>query len=147
MIGNVGSVSDIFGFEHKNSNDFSELESITKSACEFISNKYSFDMIGMTIRNQIHATHNQLGGIIKVSDKYYFGRSYNLEIIDRLGGGDAFVSGLLHGLIKNYRPDQMINFANACFALTQTIKGDVNYFEEEEIIGFSSINYRGHIKR
>ena len=147
LIGNVGSVSDIFGFEYKNSNDFTELESITKSACEFISNKYSFDMIGMTIRNQIHATHNQLGGIIKVNDKYYFGRSYNLEIIDRLGGGDAFVSGLLHGLINNFKNDEIISFANACFALTQTIKGDVNYFDEDDITDFSSKNYLGHIKR
>ena len=117
------------------------------SACDFISNKYSFDMVGMTIRNQINATQNQLGGIIKIKDKFHSGKFYDLEIIDRLGGGDAFVSGLLHGLIKNYRPDQMINFANACFALTQTIKGDVNYFQEEEIMDFSSINYRGHIKR
>ena len=104
-------------------------------------------MIGMTIRNQIHATHNQLGGVIRVNEKYYYGRSYDLEIIDRLGGGDAFVSGLLHGLINNYKNDQIINFANACFALTQTIKGDVNYFEEDDIIDFSSKNYTGYIKR
>ena len=147
LIANIGSVSDVFGFEYKSSNDFKELELITKSACEFISNKYSFDMIGMTIRNQIHATHNQLGGVIRVNEKYYYGRSYDLEIIDRLGGGDAFVSGLLHGLINNYKNDQIINFANACFALTQTIKGDVNYFEENDIIDFSSKNYSGYIKR
>lgn len=147
LIGNIGSISDIFGFKYNSTSEFKELESISMSACDFISNKYSFDLVGMTIRNQINATHNQLGGIIKIKDKFHSGRFYDLEIIDRLGGGDAFVSGLLHGLIKNYRPDQMINFANACFALTQTIKGDVNYFEEEEIIDFSSINYTGHIKR
>ena len=70
-----------------------------------------------------------------------------MEIIDRVGGGDAFVSGLLHGLINSYKNNQIINFANACFALTQTIKGDINYFEEDEIIDFSSKNYSGHIKR
>ena len=49
--------------------------------------------------------------------------------------------------INNYKNDQIINFANACFALTQTIKGDVNYFEEDDIIDFSSKNYSGYIKR
>ena len=147
LIANIGSVSDVFGFNYKNSTDFEELESISKSACEYILNKYSFDVIGMTIRNQIHATHNQLGGVLRINEKYYYGRSYDLEIIDRVGGGDAFVSGLLHGLINSYKNNQIINFANACFALTQTIKGDINYFEEDEIIDFSSKNYSGHIKR
>ncbi len=147
LIANIGSVSDVFGFNYKNSTDFKELESISQSACEFISNRYSFDVIGMTIRNQIHATHNQLGGVLRINEKYYYGRSYDLEIIDRVGGGDAFVSGLLHGLINSYKNNQIINFANACFALTQTIKGDINYFEEDEIIDFSSKNYSGHIKR
>ena len=147
LIANIGSVSDVFGFNYKNSTDFKELESISQSACEYILNKHSFDVIGMTIRNQLHATHNQLGGVLRINEKYYYGRSYDLEIIDRVGGGDAFVSGLLHGLINSYKNNQIINFANACFALTQTIKGDINYFEEDEIIDFSSKNYSGHIKR
>lgn len=147
LIANIGSISDVFGFNYKNSTDFKELESISQSACEYILNKHSFDVIGMTIRNQLHATHNQLGGVLRINEKYYYGRSYDLEIIDRVGGGDAFVSGLLHGLINSYKNNQIINFANACFALTQTIKGDINYFEEDEIIDFSSKNYSGHIKR
>ena len=127
LIGNIGSISDIFGFKYNNTNDFKELESISMSACDFISNKYSFDMVGMTIRNQINATQNQLGGIIKIKDKFHSGKFYDLEIIDRLGGGDAFVSGLLHGLIKNYRPDQMINFANACFESSKLVSFVVSF--------------------
>ena len=54
---------------------------------------------------------------------------------------------IIKSLYNNYKNDQIINFANACFALTQTIKGDVNYFEEDDIIDFSSKNYSGYIKR
>ena len=147
LIGNIGSVSDIFGFKDNKVNSFSDLEKITYDASEFISDKYSFDLIAMTIRNQINATQNQLGGLIKIEDEYLYGKSYEMQIIDRLGGGDAFVSGILHGLLNNQKPQEIINFSNACFAITQTINGDINYFEERDIMEFSSDNYFGHIKR
>jgi len=147
LIGNIGSISDVFGYKYKSSNNFSELEQITQDACEFISKDFSFDLIGLTIRNQINATYNQLGGLIKVDGNYFIGKSFEMDIIDRIGGGDAFSSGIIHGLIKGYNPQKIINFSNSCFALTQTIKGDINYFNEEDILEFGSDNYRGHIKR
>lgn len=147
LIGNTGSISDIFGYKYKSSNNFSELENTTKDACEFISKDFSFDLIALTIRNQINATYNQLGGLIKVDGKYFNGKSFEMDIIDRIGGGDAFSSGIIHGLIKGYNPQEIINFSNSCFALTQTIKGDINYFDEEDILEFGSDNYSGHIKR
>ena len=147
LIGNVGSISDIFGYKYKPSNNFSELKKITKDACEFISKDFSFDLIGLTIRNQINATQNQVGGLIKINNNYFIGKSFKLDIIDRLGGGDAFSAGIIHGLINGYDPGKIIGFSNSCFAITQTIKGDVNYFNEEDIFEFGSNNYSGHIKR
>ena len=123
------------------------MENTTKDACEFISKDFSFDLIGLTIRNQINATYNQLGGLIKVDGKYFNGKSFEIDIIDRIGGGDAFSSGIIHSLIKGYNSQEIINFSNSCFALTQTIKGDINYFDEEDILEFGSDNYSGHIKR
>ncbi len=147
LIGNIGSISDIFGYKYKSSNNFSELEKITQDACEFISKDFSFDLVGLTIRNQINATHNQLGGLIKVNGNYFFGKTFEMNIIDRIGGGDAFSSGIIHGLIKAYNPQKIIDFSNSCFALTQTIKDDINYFDQKDIIEFGSDNYKGYIKR
>ena len=64
-MGNIGSVNDVFDAKIKTQNDFNALTEATKKAIDFISQSGNFETIAMTIRQQINATENILGGMVK----------------------------------------------------------------------------------
>lgn len=61
-------------------------------------------------------------------------RLFTFNILDRVGGGDAFASGLIYAMMKNYKPMDMINFAVASSAIKHTIRGDGNITDDAESI-------------
>ena len=58
------------------------------------------------------------------------------QIVDRVGGGDAFAAGVLHGIVNQSSLQQIISFATAASALKHTVHGDCNAFSEKEILEF-----------
>ena len=119
----------------------------TKNAIDFASHLGDFDTIAMTIRQQINATENVLSGMIKEGGKALTSLTIPTKIKDRLGGGDAFAAGILHGKLSGWESQKTVNFATASFAITQTLKGDINYLCEKEIQSVSEGNFEGHVKR
>ena len=60
-------------------------------------------------------------------DKFYSEKSYeNIEIIDRIGSGDAYVAGVLYGILKFNDTEKALKYGNACGAIKNTITGDNN---------------------
>ncbi len=59
---------------------------------------------------------------------------YTFNILDRVGGGDAFASGLIYAMLNNYKPMDMINFAVASSAIKHTIHGDANITDDVSTI-------------
>ncbi|WP_440897655.1 PfkB family carbohydrate kinase [Amphibacillus sp. Q70] len=88
-----------------------------------------------TKRNNISATHNALKGYLYADDTLYQSKTYDIDhIIDRVGGGDAFVAGILHGYINEWKFDRIISFATAASVLKHTILGDANLVTEAEVM-------------
>jgi len=93
-------------------------------------------LFSTTLRNTITATHNQLQGIIYTSEKLYKSASFDIpEIVDRVGGGDAFMAGLIAGLIK-YEHDyqKVVKYATANSVWKHSIAGDYNIVSEAEVL-------------
>tara|TARA_S200000501_G_scaffold34521_1_gene28647 strand:+ start:218 stop:1240 length:1023 start_codon:yes stop_codon:yes gene_type:complete len=147
LLGNIGSINDVFQANIKIINDFEALNQGTKNAIDFASNLGDFETIAMTIRQQINATENVLGGMIKEEGNELTSLAIPTMIKDRLGGGDAFVAGILHGKLSGWESQKTVDFATASFAITQTLKGDINYLGEKEIQSVSEGNFEGHVKR
>ena len=147
LLGNVGSINDVFEANIKTKNDFEALNQGTKNAIDFASHLGDFDTIAMTIRQQINATENVLSGMIKEQGKALTSLTIPTIIKDRLGGGDAFAAGILHGKLSAWELQKTLDFATASFAMTQTLKGDINYLSEKEIQSVSEGNFEGHVKR
>ena len=59
---------------------------------------------------------------------------FTFNILDRVGGGDAFASGLIYAMIHNYKPMDMINFAVASSVIKHTIRGDANITDDADAI-------------
>ncbi len=147
ILGNIGSVNDVFDAQIKTQNDFNSLKKATKKAIDFVSELGNFETIGMTIRQQINANENVLGGIIKRGERIWSSLSIPTTIKDRLGGGDAFTAGVLHGSILNWETQKILDFATAAFATAQTLKGDINFLNAKEILSVSEGNLNGRLKR
>lgn len=90
-----------------------------------------------TKRKVLSASCNELIGTLWM-DKNYFESQVHLinPIVDRVGAGDAFSGGVIHGILDHNTPQEIINFATAASALKHTVYGDCNQFSETEIKNF-----------
>ena len=88
----------------------------------------------ITLRGSINANHNTWGGCL-YSDKLYESRRYDItHIVDRVGGGDSFMGGLIYGLIAHPQDDQRaLDFAVAASCLKHTVYGDFNIVSIDEV--------------
>lgn len=146
LIANTGSAYDVFGITTDNIENFTTLASATQQAADKLDKLGNFECIGMTLRLQNSANDNVLGGMIK-KDNYFFSPPLPVQIVDRLGGGDAFVAAMLHGIIRDWTTQDIVNFSTAAFAATQTLSGDINYLTEQELLTIANGNIRGYVKR
>ncbi len=146
LIGNTGSAYDVFGIQTDKVEDYSSLEKASQQAAEQLEKLGNFEWIGMTLRLQKSANKHLLGGIIK-KENYCFSKPIDVKVVDRLGGGDAFAAAMLHGIIRDWPLEEIVNFGTAAFGATQTIQGDINYLTEEELLSIASGNLKGYVKR
>ncbi len=93
-----------------------------------------------TLRGSLSASHNTWAGVLYDGEKMYKSLEYQItHIVDRVGGGDSFMGGLIYGLLKYPEDDQnALDFAVAASCLKHTIKGDANLAtvgEVEKLMG------------
>lgn len=102
-----------------------------------------------TLRGSISATHNTWAGVLYDGKKMYETRQYQItDIVDRVGGGDSFMGGLIYGLLKYPGDDQnALDFAVAASALKHTIKGDANLVSVEEVEKLKGGDASGRVAR
>ncbi len=143
LLGNAGSLSDVYGMEFKGS---SETE-LTLQAMEHASRQFGLSRVAFTIRDHFSASANQLGAAFLDQGQTAISSSYTVEISDRFGTGDAFAAGLLHALHQDWAPQQAVDFAAAAFALKHTINGDHHSSKEQEITSIMEGNTSGHVIR
>ncbi|MFL6556027.1 MAG: PfkB family carbohydrate kinase [Bacillus sp. (in: firmicutes)] len=103
--------------------------------------------ISSTFRTIISASTNELQGNYFIEGELYQSKIFPIDhIVDRVGGGDAFAAGILHGILENMPPQELITFATAASALKHTIHGDCNVFSVDEVAAFAN-NGPGKIVR
>ena len=79
-------------------------------------------------------SENSLMAFMWYQNHTFESRLFTFNILDRVGGGDAFASGLIYAMMKGYKPMDMINFAVASSAIKHTIRGDGNITDDAESI-------------
>lgn len=90
-----------------------------------------------TKRTVHSASANQLIGTLWQDDQYYESAIHEIKpIVDRVGAGDAFAGGILHGVLEKMPPQAIVDFATAAAALKHTVYGDCNQFSKEEVADF-----------
>ena len=96
----------------------------------------NFKAIATTLRTVKTATVNDWKAICWADGQIYQSKEYNgLEIMDRVGGGDSFASGLVYGLMTTGDPEKAVNYGAAHGALAMTTPGDTSMASVDEVEG------------
>lgn len=105
-------------------------------------------LIAMTARQGYSASHNAYQGFLYDGHKIYSSPSYELpDMLDRIGGGDAFMAGLLYGIGNGAGAQETVDFAAAAAALKHYVRGDFNLSTEQEIRSLMGGNSGGRVQR
>ena len=90
-------------------------------------------MIGTTLRDAKTGWLNDWRTLLFDGEEFYLSRIYeDLELVDRVGGGDSFSSGLIYSLLNGKSPQEAVDFAGGYSALAHTFPGDFNWATAEE---------------
>lgn len=102
-----------------------------------------------TLRGSISASHNTWAGVLYDGNTLYESPTYQItHIVDRVGGGDSFMGGLIYGLIQYNGDDQKaLNFAVAASCLKHTIYGDANLVSVAEVETLMQGDASGRVAR
>jgi 2-dehydro-3-deoxygluconokinase len=145
LFANKGVAEELFNIrpESKSTDavrDFSEIAEKLSSICK---SKY----IAFTSRDAISASSNTWQGVLFENNQGVCSTIYTVDIVDRIGAGDAFAAGIIHGLSNQYGNKRTIDFATAASAIKHTIKGDFNLATQAEILELMTNNSPGYVKR
>ena len=94
--------------------------------------RYNLRAVALTAREQARAWHGTLGALAVAGGRVYRGRDYEVEIVDRLGGGDAFAAGFLYGYLAG-DVERGVAYGGAMAALQHTIPGDFPFVTRAEV--------------
>lgn len=118
--------------------------------CEELARRFpSLKTISVTLRGSLSASHNTWSGVLWQPDGFYVAPIYSiLPIIDRVGGGDAFMGGLIYGLRHFVNdPQKALNFAAAAACLKHSIPGDFNAVRVKEVENLMAGDGSGRVSR
>ncbi len=110
--------------------------------------EFGFEYVVSTLRESFSATHNGWKALIYNGKEFYQSKRYDINpIIDRIGGGDSFSGGLIHGLLTKATQGEALEFAVAASALKHTINGDFNLVSVDEVEALAGGAANGRVQR
>lgn len=112
----------------------------------FVERYPNLSCIARHVRYAHSGSENSLKAYMWYQGHTFQSRMFTFNILDRVGGGDAFASGLIYAMLHNYKPMDMINFAVASSAIKHTIRGDANITDDASTI-LNLMNKSYDIKR
>lgn len=112
--------------------------------------KFSFDTVAITLRESYSASKNGWSAIMtdnKDCVKPYRSKVYDIQIVDRVGGGDSFAGGLIYGLLTKQDTRDALEFAVAASCLKHSIPGDFNLVSAAEVESLIKEGGSGRVQR
>jgi 2-dehydro-3-deoxygluconokinase len=109
--------------------------------------RFGFRAVAMTLREGASASVNRLAGLFCRDGHCHVSRRHEIAIVDRIGGGDAFTAGIIHGLGSGWDGQDVAEFAAAASCLKHSIPGDFNLVTAEEVQDLIRGDGGGRVRR
>jgi 2-dehydro-3-deoxygluconokinase len=120
-----------------------------RAAAERVTRECGPPLVAVTLRESLSASDNGWSAIAwdAANGMLHQSQHYAVRLVDRIGGGDSFAAGLIHGLLTNRPIDEALRFAVAASALKQTIPGDFNRVSVAEVDALAKGDASGRVQR
>jgi 2-dehydro-3-deoxygluconokinase len=109
--------------------------------------KFDLKGVAITLRESFSASRNGWSGMFHTGGQSYFSRRYEIEVVDRVGAGDAFGAGFIHAMGLKRGPREVVEFAAAASCLKHSIFGDYNRVGPNEIEALIAGDGSGRVQR
>ncbi|HVS66363.1 MAG TPA: sugar kinase [Thermoanaerobaculia bacterium] len=118
-------------------------------AARRVAAEHELTHVAITLRESHSASDNGWSALLyeRASDGIHRSQSYEIRLVDRIGGGDSFAAGLIHGLLAGKSAPDALVFAVAASALKQTIPGDFNRVSAPEVERLVAGDRSGRVQR
>jgi 2-dehydro-3-deoxygluconokinase len=148
-IGNEEDADKCLGFKPQGTDVTSGKLSLEgyKGIFKAMMEKFNFRFVATTLRESYSASDNGWSALIYDGQEFYHSKKYDIRIVDRVGGGDSFASGLIHGLLTKDNFQAALEFAVGASALKHTIFGDYNLVSAEEVENLIKGDASGRVQR
>lgn len=148
-IGNEEDAEKVFGISAEQTDitkgeiNHSAYEEVAKQLIE----RFGVKIVASTLRESYSASDNGWSAMLYEDGKSYLSKKYDVRIVDRVGGGDSFASGLIYGLVTKMENQNALEFAVAASALKHTIPGDFNLISKDEVVTLMEGDGSGRVQR
>ena len=118
-------------------------------AAQQVARELGVARVAITLRESQSASDNGWSALLwdAAAGELHRSQSYDIRIVDRIGGGDSFAAGLIYGLVTNRAPADALRFAVAASALKQTDPGDFNRVTVDEVDRLAAGDGSGRVQR
>lgn len=128
IIGNEADAADVFGVTLPNTDIIKqkiEKEDYADIAQQ-LTKRFGCGKVAFTLRGSRSASINEWSAMLFAEGQAWFAPNYEIQLVDRIGGGDSFAGALIYALLSGYDPQRAIDFATASSCLKHTIENDFN---------------------
>ncbi|MBD3265164.1 sugar kinase [bacterium] len=148
-IGNEEDAECVFGIKAGKSDiTAGELDvEAYKSVAKQLIDTFGLQKAAITLRESISASDNNWSACLHNGQDFFLSRKYKIHIVDRVGGGDSFASGLMCGLLSGKSDANALEFGVAASCLKQTIPGDFNLVSVAEVESLTGGDQSGRVQR
>jgi len=137
LIGNEEDFQKVLGFEVEGTDETLKklpIEGYKKMVERVVKTYPHIQAVGTTLREVVSGLVNNWSAIMCYEGQFYQSKRYeNLEIEDRVGGGDGFCSGIVYGMLHDKTPQECVDLGAAHGALLQTTRGDTSMVTLDEV--------------
>ena len=151
VIANEEDLQAVLGIEVEHSNITAGTLDVDayRHACERVAAEFGTSRVAVTLRESTSASDNGWSAVLfdTASTTFLQSQRYSVRLVDRIGGGDSFAAGLIHGFLSGRDLEAPLRFAVAARALKQTIPGDFNQVSVAEVERLVAGDASGRVQR
>lgn len=149
LVGNEEDAANVLGIKARRSNvaagklDVQAYDDVARQ----ISDRYGIGRVAITLRESESASVNHWSACFLDGNEFHLSRRYTIQVVDRVGAGDAFCGGLLAALLSGMQAADALEFAVAASCLKHSIPGDFNRVTIDEVLRLVGGDASGRVQR
>lgn len=148
-IGNEEDAEKVFGIKAEGSDvtTGSVSAQVYERVASTLAERFNLRCVAITLRESRSADHNGWSAMLLEKGRIHHSRKYEINVVDRVGGGDSFAAGLIYGLLARKPAQDALEFAVAASCLKHSIAGDFNLASVTEVEALLQGDASGRVQR